>query len=69
MPSGVSIAWGRSPMSTSTRSCKATVNAVRRNRRHVRYPRRAGGFAMLTETPRRMTETIFSGVTPRVGKR
>lgn len=45
--------------------CTAIVGAVRRNRRSVRYPRRSSGAAMLTETPRRMTEAILSGVTPR----
>lgn len=49
--------------------CRATVDAVRRNRRHVRYPRRARGFAVLAETPRRMAETILSGVSPRVTDR
>ncbi len=47
------------------RVCRASVSAVASGRRHVRYPRRARAFAVLAETPRRMTEVILSGVPPR----
>jgi uncharacterized protein len=43
----------------------ATVAAVRRGRRHVRLPRRAAVFAMMTESPRRLTEVLMAGVPPR----
>jgi short-subunit dehydrogenase len=43
----------------------ATVDAVARNRRHVRLPRRAAPFALLTEAPRRLTELLLTGVKPR----
>ncbi len=43
----------------------ATVDAVRKDRRHVRLPKRATGFAMLTEAPRRLTEMTLSGVRHR----
>jgi short-subunit dehydrogenase len=39
-----------------------TVNAVLKNRRHVRHPRRAVLFPLLSEAPRRMTEWILAGV-------
>ena len=45
--------------------CRATAAAVASGRRHVRYPRRARAFALLTETPRRMAEVILAGVPPR----
>lgn len=45
--------------------CRASVAAVARGRRHVRYPRRALTFPLLAEAPRRMTELILSGVPPR----
>lgn len=38
------------------------VEAVRRNRRHVRLPKRTAAFPLLTEVPRRMTEWILTGV-------
>lgn len=47
------------------RLCAATVRAVRGDRRHVRLPRRAAGFSMLAEAPRRMIEWILTGVRPR----
>ena len=47
------------------RLCAATVSAVRRDRRHVRLPRRAAMHSMLAEAPRRMTEWILTGVRPR----
>ena len=47
------------------RLCRATVKAVAADRRHVRLPRRAVGFAMLAEAPRRMAEWILAGVRPR----
>jgi len=40
----------------------ATVEAVEKNRRHVRYPKRATLFPWLSEAPRRMTEWILAGV-------
>lgn len=45
----------------------AVVAAVAGNRRHVRRPRRAWMFSALPEAPRRMTEWILAGVTPREG--
>jgi short-subunit dehydrogenase len=44
----------------------ATVEAVRKNRRHVRYPKRAVLFPLLSEAPRRMTELILTGVKHQV---
>jgi short-subunit dehydrogenase len=40
----------------------ATVEAVEKDQRHVRYPKRALLFPLLTEAPRRMTELMLSGV-------
>ncbi len=40
----------------------ATVEAVEKEQRHVRYPKRALLFPLLTEAPRRMTEMILVGV-------
>jgi short-subunit dehydrogenase len=42
-----------------------TVEAVQKNRRHVRHPRRAILFPLLSEAPRRITELILTGVKPR----
>ncbi|HEV3225887.1 MAG TPA: SDR family oxidoreductase [Acidimicrobiales bacterium] len=42
-----------------------TVEAVERNRRHVRHPKRAVLFPLLSEGPRRMTEWLLIGVKPR----
>ncbi len=42
----------------------ATVDAVRKDRRHVRYPKRAVLFPLLSEAPRRMTELLLTGVKP-----
>ncbi|MGD9572738.1 MAG: SDR family NAD(P)-dependent oxidoreductase [Thermoleophilia bacterium] len=50
---------------TPERLSRATVEAVQRDRRHVRLPRRATTFAMLTEAPRRITEMTLSGVRHR----
>ena len=44
------------------RAAKAVVDAVEGGRRHVRLPRRAAGFAMMTESPRRLTEWALTGV-------
>ena len=44
---------------------RLVVDAVRKGRRHVRLPRRAIIFPLLTEAPRRLTELILSGVKPR----
>ena len=41
---------------------RATVDAVAKGRRHVRYPKRAALFPNLSEAPRRMTELILTGV-------
>ncbi|BBX15239.1 short-chain dehydrogenase [Mycolicibacterium duvalii] len=38
------------------------VDAVRRQRRHVRLPRRSMPFSLLVEAPRRLTEVLLSGV-------
>jgi short-subunit dehydrogenase len=40
----------------------ATVDAVVKERRHVRYPKRALLFPLLTEAPRRITEMMLAGV-------
>ena len=42
-----------------------TVEAVQKGRRHVRHPKRAVLFPLLSEAPRRMTEWILLGVQPR----
>lgn len=38
------------------------VEAVRRNRKHVRLPRRTAAFPMLAEAPRRITEWMLTGI-------
>jgi len=38
---------------------------VARGRRHVRHPKRAVLFALLTEAPRRTAELLLAGVKPR----
>lgn len=38
------------------------VEAVRKDRRHVRLPGRAAPFALLVEAPRRITEVLLTGV-------
>lgn len=43
------------------------VEAVRRNRRHVRLPKRSAAFPILTETPRRIGEWILTGI-PHQGR-
>jgi short-subunit dehydrogenase len=40
----------------------ATVEAVQKERRHVRYPKRAALLPMLSEAPRRITELMLTGV-------
>lgn len=40
----------------------AVVEAITRDRRHVRLPRRAAVTAMLTEAPRRFAELVLRGV-------
>ena len=42
--------------------CDATVEAVEKDQRHVRYPKRAVLFPLLMEAPRRMTEMMLVGV-------
>jgi short-subunit dehydrogenase len=39
-----------------------TVEAVQKNRRHVRHPKRAILFPLLSEAPRRITELLLIGV-------
>jgi short-subunit dehydrogenase len=41
-----------------------TVEAVQKGRRHVRHPRRAVLFPLLSEAPRRMTEWLLIGLKP-----
>jgi short-subunit dehydrogenase len=41
------------------------VAAVRTGHRHVRHPKRAIGFALLAEAPRRMVEVLLTGVRHR----
>ena len=41
------------------------VQAVVRGRRHVRHPKRAVLFPLLTEAPRRIVEVFLTGVKPR----
>lgn len=41
------------------------VKAVQKGRRHVRIPKRATLFSMLSEAPRRTTEVILTGVAHR----
>jgi short-subunit dehydrogenase len=40
----------------------ALVDAIEKERRHVRMPRRDALFPLLTEAPRRMTEWLLAGV-------
>ena len=40
----------------------AVVDAVRRERPHVRLPKRVATFAMLPEAPRRLTRWLLTGV-------
>jgi NAD(P)-dependent dehydrogenase (short-subunit alcohol dehydrogenase family) len=42
------------------------VEAVQKGRRHVRIPKRAALFPMLSEAPRRITEVMLSGVPHQV---
>ena len=44
---------------------EATVEAVEKEHRHVRYPKRAVLFPILSEAPRRMIELMLTGVKPR----
>ena len=41
---------------------ESVVDAVRRNKRHVRFPPRAVAFPLLTEAPRRLTELLLTRV-------
>jgi len=43
----------------------ALVDGIARRRRHVRLPRRNAIFPILTETPRRTTELLLTGVRAR----
>jgi short-subunit dehydrogenase len=45
----------------------ALVEAVERDRRHLRLPRRDAAFPLLAEAPRRLTEWLLIGVDPRPG--
>ena len=47
---------------------RQVVAAVQRNRKHVRIPKRALPFPLLTEAPRRTVEILLTGV-PHQGKR
>ena len=47
------------------RVAAAVVDAVRRDRRYVRLPRRAALLPGMSELPRRVIETIIAGVPPR----
>jgi short-subunit dehydrogenase len=40
----------------------AVLDAVQRDKRHVRFPKRALAFPLLTEAPRRMVELLLTGV-------
>ena len=40
----------------------ALVHAIEHDRRHLRLPRRDALFPMLTESPRRLTEWLLTGV-------
>ena len=40
----------------------ALVDGIERQRRHVRLPKRNALFPILTETPRRITEMLLTGV-------
>jgi short-subunit dehydrogenase len=44
------------------RVAAAIVDAVRRDRRHVRMPKRAAALMMLGEAPRRLTEVMLTGL-------
>ncbi len=44
------------------------LEAVQRGRRHVRIPKRAVGFALLAEAPRRVVELLLTGL-PHQGQR
>jgi short-subunit dehydrogenase len=43
------------------------VTAVEKRRRHVRHPKRAVAFPLMSEAPRRVTELLLRGVPPRSG--
>jgi short-subunit dehydrogenase len=47
------------------RVAEKVVDAVRRDRRHVRLPTRAAPLPLLAEAPRRLIEALISGVPPR----
>jgi uncharacterized protein len=47
------------------RVAEKVVEAVQRDRRHVRLPTRAAPLPLLAEAPRRLIETLISGVPPR----
>ena len=44
---------------------RTVVEAVLRGRRHVRHPKRAVAFPLLTEAPRRVVELLLTGVRAR----
>jgi short-subunit dehydrogenase len=46
---------------------RTVVDAVRAGRRHVRHPKRALAFPLLSEAPRRVVELLLTGVQARVG--
>jgi short-subunit dehydrogenase len=43
---------------------QAVADAIERDKRHVRLPKRAALFPLLVETPRRLTEFLLAGVKP-----
>ena len=40
----------------------AVLDAVRKEKKHVRFPKRAMAFALLAEAPRRAVELLLTGV-------
>ena len=46
---------------------RTVVDAVASGRRHVRHPKRAIAFPLLTEAPRRVVEVLLTGVRARAG--
>jgi len=46
------------------RVAAALVEAIEHGRRHVRLPRRDAVFPLLTETPRRLSEWLLTGLNP-----
>ncbi len=53
---------------TPARAARATVDAVRANRRHVRLPRRSALAGQLASSPRRTTEWLLTGIAHQRGR-